>query len=97
MTPPIQVGEKRREARHSADGSVRVSYFDPQRVEIVGRLIDVSQSGFRMEHRCASLSTGQMVEFSHAEAAGHARVMWKRIMGERVESGFLVVQSREDF
>ncbi len=97
MTPHLQIPdvpakEKRREVRHSADGSVRVSYFDPQRVDVVGRLVDVSKSGFRMEHACASLSTGQIVEFSHGEAAGRARVMWKRILGDKVESGFLVVR-----
>ena len=90
--PQAQIKEKRRELRRTADGSVEVSYFDPQKVEMVGRLIDVSPSGFRMEHGCASLSTGQIVEFSHSEASGRARVMWKRIMGERVESGFHVIQ-----
>ena len=92
MMPQVQAKEKRREPRRSADGSVHVIYFDPQKVDVVGRLIDVSQSGFRMEHSCASLSTGQVVDFSHSEAAGRARVMWKRIMGESVESGFLVVK-----
>lgn len=91
QVPLIHTREKRREIRRPADGTVRVSYFDPQKVDVVGRLIDLSRSGFRMEHGCASLSTGQVVEFSHAEASGRARVMWKRIMGEHVESGFLVV------
>lgn len=92
MTPHVQIKEKRREIRRKAEGLVRVSYCDPRKVEFVGRLIDVSQSGFRIEHRCASLATGQTVEFSHVEASGRARVMWKRIVGDRVESGFLVVE-----
>ncbi|HML16040.1 MAG TPA: PilZ domain-containing protein [Bryobacteraceae bacterium] len=92
MMPRVQIKEKRQEERRRANGFVRVTFFDPQQVDVTGRLIDVSQRGFRMEHQCASLSTGQVVEFSHAEASGRARVMWKRIMGERVESGFLVLQ-----
>lgn len=90
--PLAQSKEKRREVRRPAQGMVLVSYVDPQKMDFIGRLIDVSASGFRIEHRCASLATGQMVEFSHAEASGRARVMWKRITGDRVESGFLVVK-----
>lgn len=91
MNPQVEIKEKRREPRHRADGLVRVQYSDPKKMGFVGRLIDMSQSGFRVEHRCASISTGQTVEFFHAGASGRARVMWKRIMGDRVECGFLVI------
>lgn len=60
-------------------------------VEIEGRLMDVSPGGFRMSHHFASLAAGQVVEFSHIEAKGRARVIWNRIVAERVETGFLVV------
>ena len=89
MSP--QVGEKRRETRRAAHGVVHVRYADPQRIEIEGRLMDVSASGFRMSHDCVSLAAGQMVQFAHLEAAGQARVMWNRVVAGRVESGFLVV------
>ena len=90
-----RVQEKRREDRRDATGTVRVRFSDPRTVEIEGELMDISSSGFRMAHGCASLEAGQLVEFSHVEAAGRARVMWNRILAERVESGFLVLAAQE--
>jgi hypothetical protein len=91
MTTP-SVHEKRRETRRPAAGAVRVSFSNPQPLEIDGRLIDLSASGFRMAHGCTSLVAGQVVEFTHIEAAGWARVIWNRIVDESVETGFLVVE-----
>ena len=83
--------EKRREHRRKTSGRVRVNFRDAREQEIEGRLIDVSVSGFRMAHQVTSLTTGQLVEFSHGEASGQARVMWNRIVEGNVETGFLVV------
>ena len=44
-----------------------------------------------MAHGCTSLAAGQVVEFSHIEAAGKALVIWNRILVDRVETGFFVV------
>jgi hypothetical protein len=89
MNPRIH--EQRREARREASGVVHVRLADSRATEIEGQLMDISSSGFRMAHTCASLEAGQLVEFSYPKAAGQARVMWNRIVAERVESGFLVV------
>jgi hypothetical protein len=86
-----QVREKRREARRQADGLVRIEFSNPRAVTIDGRLIDVSPSGFRIAHACTSLAAGQVVDFSHSGASGHARVMWNRILDASVETGFLIV------
>lgn len=83
--------EKRRETRRAATGIVQVRCSQPERKKIEGRLIDVSASGFRMAHRDISLQTGQVVEFSHKEATGTARVMWNRIHEQSVETGFFVL------
>ncbi len=83
--------EKRREARRPASGNVRVKFTDPEPLEIDGKLMDVSISGFRMAHDFVSLRSGQVVEFTHIEATGRARVMWNRILADGVETGFLVV------
>jgi hypothetical protein len=91
MTAP-SVREKRRETRRPAAGAVRVSFSNPQPLEIHGRLLDLSASGFRMAHGCTSLVAGQVVQFTHVEAAGWAQVMWNRIVEDRVETGFLVVE-----
>ena len=82
--------EKRREARRAASGTVRVKFTNPEPLEIDGKLMDVSVSGFRMAHDFVSLHSGQVVEFAHLEATGRAKVMWNRIMAGGVETGFLV-------
>jgi hypothetical protein len=86
--------EQRREPRQPAEGPVLVRFADPQPLEILGELIDVSPGGFRMAHANHSLQSGQMVEFSHSQAVGAARVMWNRIMDQRVETGFRIVTAK---
>ena len=86
---------KRREVRRAASGAVRVRFANPQQTEIEGRLIDLSPSGFRMLHTCVALAAGQVVEFSHIEAAGQARVMWNRVLAQNVETGFFVTGVRK--
>jgi hypothetical protein len=86
-----QIGEKRREERRPAEGSVRIQFANPRPVKVEGRLIDISSGGFRMAHSHTSLTTGQSVEFSHARSSGRARVMWNRILDQNVETGFLVI------
>jgi hypothetical protein len=90
----VAIHEKRREVRQPAEGPVLVSFSDPQRMEILGDLMDLSPSGFRMAHANQSLQSGQLVEFSHSFAIGVARVMWNRIMDHRVETGFRIVASK---
>jgi hypothetical protein len=94
MNLAIHIQEQRREARQPAEGPVLVRFADPQPLEILGQLMDVSPSGFRMSHANQALQTGQVVEFSHTHAAGAARVMWNRIMDQRVETGFLIVTAK---
>jgi hypothetical protein len=96
VIPEVQIHEKhlrekRRESRRRADGVVRIEFSNPRPVTIQGRLVDVSSSGFRMTHECTSLAAGQVVEFSHSETSGRARVMWNRIQDSRVETGFLLI------
>ena len=90
----IAVHEKRREMLQPAEGPVLVRFANPKPLEILGQLMDVSSSGFRMTHANQSLQSGQIVEFSHSNAVGAARVMWNRIMDQRVETGFLIVTTR---
>jgi hypothetical protein len=85
-------GDHRRELRRAADGPVTVRFGYQRISEVQGRLVDVSESGFRMAHECITLETGQTVEFSHTEASGNARVVWNRIVDQTVETGFFVVQ-----
>jgi len=90
----VAIHEKRREVRQPAEGPVLVNFSNPQPMEILGELMDVSPSGFRMAHANQSLQSGQMVGFSHGLAIGTARVMWNRILDHRVETGFRIVTTR---
>jgi len=85
--------EKRREPRGPGRGMVRVQWENPKLFEVEGRLRDYSPSGFRMRHESQDLSAGQLVDFWHFSAKGRARVVWTRITGDAVETGFLVVES----
>jgi len=86
--------EKRKEPRLPADGPVALQPRDAAlKPEIAGELVDVSHSGFRARHGCRTFYTGLEVDFRHGFAAGRARVIWNRITGADVESGFLVLAS----
>ena len=87
--------EKRREVRRPGKGNVRVQWANPRSQEVEGKLVDVSDSGFRMAHACSALAAGQYVEFAHPEARGRARVVWTRIVSGAVESGFVVAADED--
>ena len=90
MSISVSMVEKRREVRHAGVGSVLVRPEAPGSRDIQGKLVDVSDSGFRMAHQCAALTAGQFVEFAHVEARGRARVVWTRIVNHAIESGFVL-------
>jgi len=87
-----QQRDQRREPRRPAEGLVVVRFGQPAQ-EVHGRLLDISVSGFRIAHDCATLETGQTVEFSHPEAQGKARVIWNRIAESGVETGLFLVNA----
>ncbi len=87
---PVPHQERRREPRHPVTGPVEFFLEEPLPARFNGELIDWSQSGFRARHRHTELQSGQTVRFRHAKASGVASVMWTRIRGSEVESGFLI-------
>jgi hypothetical protein len=82
---------RRAEERFPAEGEVTLSFDDPVPRHFEGRLLDYSARGFRAAHAWARLENGQEVDFRHDTASGRARVMWNRIVGDAVETGFLVI------
>ena len=83
--------EQRKEQRELVAGEVSLILEDGASLEFLGRLLDVSQNGFRASHSNTALSTGQRVRFSHSRRDGHALVMWNRILPRHIESGFLIL------
>jgi hypothetical protein len=88
----MSTADRRSERRYRGDGPLKLSFDDPSRQEVTGRLLDYSNSGFRAVHAYAALHAGQIVDFRHAIAGGKARVMWNRITDDQVETGFLVLK-----
>jgi hypothetical protein len=88
--------EQRREPRMPASGAVDILLGEGGEKSalkrIHARLLDRSASGFRAEHDCAELSGGQLVRFRlRAAPMAQARVVWTRIEGRRIESGFRIL------
>ena len=86
--------EKRREPRTRSNGGVEILVDEPHsRLAIAGQLVDMSASGFRASHRHGALMNGLLVHFKHDHASGIARVIWNRIAGDIIETGFLIVSN----
>lgn len=88
---PPKPSNRRSEARISLRGTVVLSLDDPLHRDIPALLVDTSKSGFRAAYDYPALSFGQVVTFQHVAAQGNARVMWTRIVGVTIESGFAVI------
>lgn len=90
-----QHAEQRREPRRAAAGEVRfqlgAGMSNSGEGEVRAKLLDRSARGFRAQHGCSQLTCGQVVEFRLMAAKGMARVVWTRILGDTVESGFLIL------
>ena len=83
--------ERRKEVREAADADLTLVVDNPLPEEVHGRLVDKSRSGFRARHSYPRFEPGQQVRFRHPDCEGQARVMWNRILDDRVETGFLVL------
>lgn len=84
--------DHRGEQREPVEGAISLMLAGIGASEVRGRLVDHSANGFRMEHSFAGLSCGQMVQCRFDDSSPKtARVVWTRIHGERVESGFFVL------
>jgi len=86
--------EKRRGDRRPASGSVTLWWTDVTPQKITARLVDTSESGFRVGHSFPGLSPGQEVQFEYLGGAGIARTIWTRIAGNIVESGLFILRDQ---
>jgi len=89
--------EQRAEPRYSSRGEIWFRFDETGCIkgrsrEIRGTLLDRSAGGFRAEHDCPELTSGQVVRFRLTTSVkGQARVVWTRILEGRVETGFLIL------
>jgi hypothetical protein len=91
----LDVAERRREPREEASGTAVLFVEGASTWSIEGTLLDVSDSGFRLEHSHGGLTTGTEVRFTYPGRQGRAKVCWNRIANGRVESGFFVIARRQ--
>ncbi len=85
-------GERRKQERRKADASVSFWWYESIRREAQGTLVDASAGGFRARHEHPDLVSGQVVGYRQGTVEGSARVVWTRIAGDVVESGFMVLE-----
>jgi hypothetical protein len=83
--------DRRVEARLPVRGEVRLRQTGVITGPFVGRLLDLSTSGFRACHSRLTLASGDRVDFEFEGRSGVARAVWNRIMDREVETGFCVV------
>lgn len=83
--------ERRKHARTAARGEVTLR-FDGLPEEIKAVCVDESETGFRARHRNLASTGNQQVHFQTNTRSGTARVVWNRILGQEVESGFLIME-----
>jgi hypothetical protein len=83
--------ERRSEPRVPTTGAVVLETTGPGSRRIHGQLVDASAHGYRLQHSYFELNPGHEVTVVEGLAARRLRVVWTRIEGELVESGFLVL------
>ena len=88
---PAHPDERRRNPRRAAHGVMTLNILksDLRSAPIHAFFLDLSASGFRASHTAPELCSGQEVAFCRGTGEGMARVVWTRIVGQSVESGFL--------
>jgi len=93
----VSVLDQRQEERRPTDGSICLILDRDGADAVIGRLVDVSPSGFRAVHRSQELSPGRVIRFHYEDRAtggkrsGWARVVWSRVQEPLVESGCYIV------
>jgi hypothetical protein len=84
--------ERRTQPRRLASGQVELRpEWLTSTSSIPGQMLDINSGGFRASHNFQALVSGHIVEFAFGRQKGRARVVWTRILGDQVESGFVIL------
>jgi len=84
--------DRRTEPRLPASGQVKLRPEGFATTSVPGQMLDINSGGFRARHSFQALRSGHIVEFAYGRLQGRARVVWTRILGAQVESGFLILR-----
>ena len=84
--------DRRAEPRRPASGQVELRpEWIASTTSVLGQMLDINSGGFRARHGFQALVSGHIVEFAYRRQRGRARVVWTRILGDQVESGFMIL------
>ena len=89
---PLPPDEKRKSPRFRASGPAHLLSAQPVPREITGFLVDRSEKGFRLTHHDPDLMAGEKVKFTIDDSTGVALVVWRRILQQHIECGFMIEQ-----
>lgn len=95
VAPPSAPAENRRkEPRHFIcyGRPIYVSWL--QELSLLGTLIEVSRSGFRMVHQYRRFEVGQEVKVTFPWGEVKARVAWSRAGRKHVQTGFALIDAQ---
>ncbi len=82
--------ERRRQRRKRTGGKV---WLEVQDRIVLGHLVDISESGMRIQHDCPTIIPGSLVHVSYKWGEVTARAVWTRELGGDFETGFATVGS----
>jgi hypothetical protein len=88
VSAAAQVRDRRDEKRHPVSFSRPLYITWMQEQSLLGRLIDVSRSGFRVLHQFRRFEPGQEVLVSFPWGKVRAQVIWNRVFRTQVQTGF---------
>lgn len=83
--------DRRIEPRRPVSGQVNLQPEGFAATSVSGQMLDINSGGFRARHSFQALVSGNLVGFAYGSLEGRARVVWTRILGAQVESGFLIL------
>jgi hypothetical protein len=95
LTRQVSAAERRIKPRRPAAGQVQLRQAQMPGVPFLGRLMDVSETGFRVHHDRFTLGSGELLSFEFSDRSGLACVVWNRIAGKQVETGFRICQDSD--
>lgn len=86
---PADSPERRRQLRHTTQGTVLLRDEKDDSVRVLAQLINVTERGFSVSHFHSGFAVGQVVKF---QEWFRAKVIWTRSVGDHQETGFQIIQ-----
>ncbi len=90
---PFSDNDRRREPRHFICFARPILITWRQELSLLGTLIEVSRSGFRMVHQYRRFEVGQEVKVAFPWGNIRAKVAWSKAGKIHVQTGFTIIDA----